>query len=137
MEIVWIDAEEVESDGTSVLEGLDGILIPGGFGSRGVEGKIRAVEFARSKQIPFFGICLGMQCAVIEFARNVAKLPDANSLEYGSCANPVIGPMPGQEDLQDLGGTMRLGSYPCVLAEDSHSYRAYGVDLIDERHRHR
>ncbi|HHT74236.1 MAG TPA: CTP synthase [Firmicutes bacterium] len=137
VEIVWIDAEEVESDGTSVLEGLDGILIPGGFGSRGVEGKIRAVEFARSKQIPFFGICLGMQCAVIEFARNVAKLPDANSLEYGSCANPVIGPMPGQEDLQDLGGTMRLGSYPCVLAEDSHSYRAYGVDLIDERHRHR
>lgn len=137
VDIVWIDAESVEQNGTAVLEELDGILIPGGFGSRGVEGKIRAVEFARSQQIPFLGICLGMQCAVIEFARNVANLPDANSLEYGSCANPVIGPMPGQEGLEKLGGTMRLGSYPCVLSKDSHSFRAYGVDLIHERHRHR
>jgi len=137
VEIEWIDAEYVEHNGTACLEGLDGILIPGGFGSRGVEGKIRAAEFARTKQIPFFGICLGLQCAVIEFARNAAGLRDANSLEYGSCAHPVIGPMPGQEALENLGGTMRLGSYPCVLAKDSHSYRAYGAELIHERHRHR
>ena len=137
VEIAWVDAESIEQNGTSALEAFDGILIPGGFGSRGVEGKIRAVEFARSRRIPFLGICLGMQCAVIEFARNVVKLPDASSIEYGSCANPVIGLMPEQVGLEELGGTMRLGSYPCVLEKDSQSHRAYGVDLIHERHRHR
>ena len=137
VEIAWVDAESIEQNGTSALEAFDGILIPGGFGSRGVEGKIRAVEFARSRRIPFLGICLGMQCAVIEFARNVVKLPDASSIEYGSCANPVIGLMPEQVGLEELGGTMRLGSYPWVLEKDSQSHRAYGVDLIHERHRHR
>lgn len=135
--IKWIDAESIEKDGTAVLEGLDGILIPGGFGNRGVEGKIKAIEYARTNKVPFFGICLGLQCAVIEFARNVAQIPDAGSTEYGSCANPVIGLMSEQEKMTDMGGTMRLGSYPCVLDQDSNSFKAYGIPTINERHRHR
>lgn len=137
VKIEWIDAESIERDGTAVLKDLDGILVPGGFGSRGVEGKIKAVEYARKNKVPFLGICLGMQCAVIEFARNVAGLEDAGSLEYGNCAHPVIGPMPGRVDVEHMGGTMRLGIYPCVVEEGSKTHEAYGVREIEERHRHR
>jgi CTP synthase len=137
VKIEWIDAESVERDGTAVLKDLDGILVPGGFGSRGVEGKIKAVEYARVNKVPFLGICLGMQCAVIEFARNVVGLTDAGSSEYGDYSHPVIGPMPGRVNVENMGGTMRLGNYPCVLEEGSKSHQAYGASEVDERHRHR
>ncbi|NLM39371.1 MAG: CTP synthase [Firmicutes bacterium] len=137
VKIEWIDAESVERDGTAVLKDLDGILVPGGFGSRGVEGKIKAVEYARVNKVPFLGICLGMQCAVIEFARNVVGLTDVGSSEYGDYSHPVIGPMPGRVNVENMGGTMRLGNYPCVLEEGSKSHQAYGASEVDERHRHR
>ena len=138
LEIDWIASDELESsDLESRLGDLDGILVPGGFGVRGIEGKIRAVRFARERQLPFFGICLGLQCAVIEFARNVAGLTDANSSEFDSSTpHPVVDVLAGQ-DLGSLGGTMRLGSYPCKLLPGSKAAQAYDAELVYERHRHR
>ncbi len=138
VDILWTDAEEIENRGPQPsLSDADGILIPGGFGSRGIEGKIRAIQFARESRIPFFGICLGMQCAVIEFARDVAGLRDANSTEFDeNTPYPVIHIMPGQEGVEK-GATMRLGAYPCVLMPNSLAYQAYKSAKISERHRHR
>ncbi len=136
--IVRLDAELIEDDPQKHLGNLDGILIPGGFGDRGTEGKIAAAEFARENGIPYFGLCLGMQIAVIEYARNVTKLEDANSTEFDpETAHPVIDIMEDQKDLTTKGGNMRLGACPCELAEDSFSYHAYGEKNIQERHRHR
>ncbi|MFZ5626973.1 MAG: CTP synthase, partial [Bacillota bacterium] len=136
--ILWVSAEEMERrDPAELLAEADGILVPGGFGDRGIEGKIRAINYAREKGIPFLGICLGMQCAVIEFARNVAGLKGANSSEFGDTPYPVIDLLPEQKDIEEMGGTMRLGIYPCKLASDSRAYTAYGEELIYERHRHR
>ncbi len=134
-----IEAEEVEREGAErVLSGLDGVLVPGGFDYRGSVGKVDAIRYAREKKVPFFGICLGLQCAVIEFARNVAGLADANSTEFSStCEHPVVCMLDEQYAIVDKGGTMRLGSYPCRLAEGSHARRAYGADEVRERHRHR
>ena len=138
VEIRWIASDDLETaDLEEVLGDLDGILVPGGFGVRGIEGKIQAVRFAREREIPFFGICLGLQCAVIEFARNVAGLEGANSAEFdASSPYPVVDVLAGQ-DLGSLGGTMRLGAYPCKLDPGSKAAAAYGTELIYERHRHR
>jgi CTP synthase len=145
--VSWLDSEIFESDGTiQQLEGVNGILVPGGFGERGAEGKIAAAQFARERQIPYFGICFGMQMAVIEAARHLAGLPQAGSTEFGSPGDPVVGLMTewsrGNEverrNVQsDLGGTMRLGAYPCILKEGSRVRDIYGADSISERHRHR
>ena len=137
--IHWIDSEEITNDNVAgILGDMDGILIPGGFGSRGTEGKIAAAKFARENDIPYFGICLGMQIAVIEFARSVLGHKDANSAEINpQTAHPVIDIMPDQKDVHQLGGTMRLGKWPCKLLEGTKAREAYGVELIDERHRHR
>lgn len=137
--ISWVDAETLStSDVKAKLASVDGILVPGGFGVRGIEGKIEAVTFAREHQIPFLGICLGMQCAVIEFARNVAGLDDANSAEFDAKTSyPVIDLMLEQRGIADKGGTMRLGAYPCRLEPGTKAADAYNKDLIDERHRHR
>jgi len=134
-----VEAEELEhGDPAAILKDFHGILVPGGFGDRGVAGKIMAVEYARTHNIPFLGICLGMQCAVIEFARNVCGLADANSTEFApSTPYPVIALMEEQKNITDLGGTMRLGAYPCILKEKTHSIAAYGAGKISERHRHR
>ncbi len=134
-----IEAEEIESEGVErVLSGVDGVLVPGGFGHRGTAGKIEAVRYARDRQIPFFGICLGLQCGVIEFARNVLGLTDANSTEIEQrCSDPVVCLLDDQYDITDMGGTMRLGSYPCKLVEGSRAHEAYGSLLVHERHRHR
>ncbi len=134
-----MESEELEREGAErVLSGVDGVLVPGGFGYRGIAGKIEAIRFARERQIPFFGICLGLQCAVIEFARNVLGLADANSTEIDSnCTDPVVCMLDDQYDITHLGGTMRLGSYPCELLEGSKAHQAYGSLLVRERHRHR
>jgi CTP synthase len=134
-----VEAEEVDSLGAdAILGGVDGILVPGGFGMRGIEGKIEAIRYARTQKIPYFGICLGMQCAVVEVARNELGLRDANSTEFDSAtAHPVIAMMEEQQSVQDRGGTMRLGAYPCVLTPGSLAHQAYGAGLIHERHRHR
>jgi len=134
-----MEAEEVEREGAEcVLGGVDGVLIPGGFGYRGIPGKIEAIRYAREKNIPFFGICLGLQCAVIEFARNVVKLEDANTTEIErDCRHPVVCLLDEQHTITQLGGTMRLGSYPCNLAEGSRAMQAYGDKTVSERHRHR
>jgi CTP synthase len=134
-----VEAEELERQGAdALLAGIDGVLVPGGFGMRGIEGKILAVQYARENYIPFFGICLGMQCAVVEFARNVMQLSDANSTEFESdTQHPVICLLDEQEGVVAKGGTMRLGAQPCLLAEGSRSLDAYGVAEISERHRHR
>ena len=117
---------------------MDGILVPGGFGMRGIEGKIEAVRFARTRKIPYFGICLGMQCAVVEFARSVLGLEDANSTEFDqTTGHPVIWMMEEQHSVRERGGTMRLGSWPCALAAGTKSREAYAVEQIAERHRHR
>ena len=139
IEIKWINSEDVTKENVeSLLNDVDGILVPGGFGDRGVEGKIEAVCYARENKVPFLGICLGMQCMVIEFARNVAGLEGAHSFELQpETKYPVIDLMPEQKEIEDMGGTMRLGAYPCVLTEDSNAYRAYGKKEIEERHRHR
>jgi len=120
-----------------LLKGVSGILVPGGFGYRGIEGKIKAVKFARVNKIPFLGICLGMQCAVIEFARNVCNLKGANSTEFKKTKYPVISLLEEQTKVNDLGGTMRLGAYPCRLKRNSLAFKAYKIELIQERHRHR
>ncbi|HET6465096.1 MAG TPA: CTP synthase [Nitrospiria bacterium] len=139
VEVMWVDAEEIERKGAETfLKKGDGILIPGGFGNRGIEGKIEAIRFARESKTPFLGICLGMQCAAIEFGRNVAGLKDANSSEFDpKTPHPVIDLIPSQKDLDAKGGTMRLGAYPCEIKKDSLAYRAYQTDLVAERHRHR
>jgi CTP synthase len=135
----WVDAEEIEEKGAAeMLKNADGILVPGGFGSRGIEGKILAVRHARENKVPFFGICLGMQCAVIEFARNVCELKDANSTEFNtSTPHPVIDILPEQNNVVNKGGTMRLGAYRCQLRKDSLAFKAYGTREVFERHRHR
>ena len=138
VEIVRIDAEDLETKGTAQLEGLDGILVPGGFGNRGIEGKIIAAHFARERKIPFYGLCLGMQITVIEFARHVLGLKEAHSTEFNpQTPNPVIHLMESQKSVVTKGGTMRLGQYDCALTPGSQSRAAYGQDLIQERHRHR
>lgn len=141
LDIHWVNAEEIEADDTDmakVMAGVDGILVPGGFGNRGIEGKIKAIQYAREHKIPFFGICLGMQCAVIEFARHVCSMADANSSEFNpNSTHPVIDLMPEQLDVEDLGGTMRLGLYPCKVYPDTLTSKAYNAELIYERHRHR
>ena len=135
----FIDAEEVEAKGPAAfLSEVDAVLVPGGFGARGIEGKIAAVRYVREHGLPFFGICLGMQIAVIEFARNVCGLPGANSSEFDTTTkSPVIDLMYTQRDVEDKGGTMRLGAYPCVLKPGTRAHAAYGSDQISERHRHR
>lgn len=139
VDIQWISSEEINAENVaSLLAQADGILVPGGFGDRGIEGKIEAVRYAREQGIPFFGICLGMQMAVIEFARSVAGMTGANSTEFSpESAFPVIDLMPEQRDIEDMGGTMRLGLYPCKLTEGRVSRQVYGKELIYERHRHR
>jgi CTP synthase len=135
----YIDAEEVEAQGAAkFLSDVDALLVPGGFGARGIEGKIAAVRYAREQKLPFFGICLGMQIAVIEYARNVCGLAGANSAEFDKeCKTAVIDLMVDQRGVQNLGGTMRLGAYPCKLKPGSLAFAAYGSELISERHRHR
>ncbi|MBQ6743231.1 MAG: CTP synthase [Acidaminococcaceae bacterium] len=140
LDIRWVNAEKIEAPGTDldkVFAGVDGILVPGGFGDRGIEGKISAVRYAREHKIPFFGICLGMQCAVIEFARNVCGMKDANSSEFKAEVPAVIDLMPDQVDIEDKGGTMRLGLYPCKVYPGTLTDKAYGQPLVYERHRHR
>jgi CTP synthase len=137
--ILKVESEDVEREGAeAVLGGVDGVLVPGGFGYRGIPGKIEAVRYARERGVPYFGICLGLQCAVIEFARNVVGLEDANTTEIESaCQHPVVCLLDDQFHITDKGGTMRLGSYQCVLAEGSKAHQAYGGLEVHERHRHR
>ncbi len=137
--IEWVDSELLNMKNINkILDGCDGIIVPGGFGDRGIQGKIDAVSYARQNNIPFFGICLGMQMAVVEFARNVLGYKDANSSEFNeNCAHPVIDIMPDQKDITDKGGTMRLGIYPCKLTPDSRVKSLYNDEIIYERHRHR
>jgi CTP synthase len=139
VDIAWIDAEHIERDGAEAhFADVDGILVPGGFGDRGIEGKIQAVRYARERRVPYFGICLGMQCAVIEFARHVCGLEGANSAEFAPAApHLVVDLLPEQRHLADKGGTMRLGLYPILLTEGSRASRLYGEGIIRERHRHR
>ncbi|MEP7218036.1 MAG: CTP synthase, partial [Bacteroidota bacterium] len=139
VDLQWIDSEGLrsEADVKSALAGLDGLLVAPGFGSRGVEGKIMAIRYVRQNGIPFFGICLGMQCATIEYARNVCGLADANSAEFAKTPNTVIDLMADQKHVKEKGGTMRLGSYPCIIAKKSRTLAAYREQFITERHRHR
>ncbi len=140
VKIKWIYAEDLEKEVSfpDYFSDVDGILVPGGFGDRGIEGKINAIKYARKQGIPLFGICLGMQCAVIEFARNVVGLTGANSSEFNPATPfPVIDLMPEQKDIEDMGGTMRLGLYPCKMPPDSISSESYGEEIVYERHRHR
>jgi len=139
IKIQWIDAEKVhDQNADELFHDVDGILVPGGFGDRGIEGKIAAIKYAREKKKPYLGICLGMQTAVIEFARNVAGLKEANSTEFNlNTAHPVIDILPEQKDIEAMGGTMRLGVYPCKMEDDSIAKSCYQEELIYERHRHR
>lgn len=137
--LLWTHSEQVNADNSNTwFAEVDGILVAPGFGSRGIDGKIEAIRYARENKVPFFGICLGMQCAVIEFARNVLQLKDAHSTEIKDYTpHPVIDLMEEQKGLADMGGTMRLGAYPCQLAEGSEAHKAYGNQETEERHRHR
>lgn len=139
VEIKWVDSETVTKENAAELLGdVKGILVPGGFGDRGVEGKICAIQYAREHGIPFLGLCLGMQLSIVEFARNVAGLTDAHSAELDpSTTHPVIHLMPDQNGVEDIGGTLRLGSYPCVLDKTSKAFALYRAGTIQERHRHR
>jgi len=139
LNVRWISAEEIEENGAdNHLKGVSAILVPGGFGVRGVDGKVKAIEYARQQKIPFLGLCLGMQCAVIEWARNVANLPQSNSAEFEpTTPDPVINLLPEQQDVVDLGGTMRLGLYPCRLATNTLAFSLYQQEVVYERHRHR
>jgi CTP synthase len=135
----WVSSEDLESQGAeNFLMGVSGILVPGGFGFRGIDGKIAAIKYARENQIPFLGLCLGMQCSVIEWAQHVAMLEDANSVEFAPDAvNPVINLLPEQQDVVDLGGTMRLGLYPCRVTPNTLASSLYKEEVVYERHRHR
>jgi CTP synthase len=136
--LTWVRAEDIERDGAEAhLRGFAGVLVAPGFGERGIEGKIHAVEYVRTRKIPFFGICLGLQCAVIEFARNVCGLEQANSTEFKQTDQNVIDLMLEQKKVKDYGGTMRLGSYPCAIQKGTKAHKAYRAELIHERHRHR
>jgi CTP synthase len=139
VKIKWVNSEEIEEVGAeTLLADVDGILVPGGFGNRGIEGKISAITYARENKIPFLGICLGMQCAVIEFARNVCGMKDANSTEFEvETEYPIIDLLPEQKDVEEKGGTMRLGISPAKVVEGSKAFAAYGEEIIYERHRHR
>ncbi len=139
VELVWVSSENIKQHGAELyLKGMDGLLIPGGFGERGIEGKIEAIRYVREKKIPFFGICLGMQCAVIAIAREIPGMDDANSFEFDrETDHPVIHMMPDQENVTEMGGTMRLGSYICNITKDTKTYQAYKSKSIQERHRHR
>ncbi len=147
VKVNWLDSEIFETDGAAQeLEGVHGILVPGGFGERGAEGKIAAARFAREREVPYFGICFGMQMAVIEAARNLAGVPGAGSTEFGPCADPVVGLLTEwtrgnlverRDDRSELGGTMRLGAYPCIVEQGSRIAEIYGVRELSERHRHR
>ncbi len=139
LHIRWINSEELETEPPEMhLKGVDAIVVPGGFGSRGVDGKIAAIKYARERQIPFLGLCLGMQCCVIEWARNVAKLKNAHSAEFDEdSVNPVINLLPEQQDVVDLGGTMRLGVYPCHVVPNTLAFKLYRDEVTYERHRHR
>jgi CTP synthase len=138
VDVRWVKAEDIEHSGAErYLSDVAGLLVPGGFGERGVEGKIEAIRYAREHNVPFLGICLGLQCAVIEFARNVCGLRGANSTEFKKTKNGVIDLMTDQKGVKNLGGTMRLGAYPCILAKGTKAQKAYRKDLISERHRHR
>lgn len=135
----WINSEDLETeDAERYLQGVTGLVVPGGFGNRGVDGKIKAVQYARDRKIPFLGLCLGMQCSVIEWARHIAGLEDANSAEFEpNTKNPVINLLPEQQDVVDLGGTMRLGLYPCRIAPNTLAFKLYQDEVVYERHRHR
>jgi CTP synthase len=138
VDVVRIDSERIETEGVGALEGVHGILVAPGFGARGVNGKLLAIQYAREKKIPFLGICFGMQLACVEFARNVCGLTDAMTSEVNeTTANPVIDFLPDQRNVDLKGGTMRLGSYDCTLEPDSLAAAAYGTLQISERHRHR
>ena len=139
VKLKFIDSEKVETEGLGIeLDDVDGVLVPGGFGIRGIEGMITAAQFARGNNIPYFGICLGMQMAVVEYARNICGLAKANSSEFDfSTPHPVIDLLPEQRDVTDKGASMRLGAYPCVVSPDSYAFAAYGQKEISERHRHR
>jgi CTP synthase len=134
-----VDAEDIESHGADTyLKKISGILVPGGFGERGIRGKLEAIRYARENKIPFLGICLGLQSAVIEFANNVCGIPDAASSEFNvNCLNPVIDLMPDQTHDGDKGGTMRLGAYPCKIKPGTLAEECYGASMVSERHRHR
>jgi CTP synthase len=134
-----VDAEQLLSEDTAtVLENVDGIVVPGGFGARGFEGKIVAVRQAREQNIPFLGICLGMQAAVVEYARHVLRLKDANSTEFNPRTQcPIVDVLDDQKNVSEKGGTMRLGNYECVIEAGTHSAEAYGQTVVHERHRHR
>jgi CTP synthase len=138
IELLWIDAEELEHGSPDqILKHADGILVPGGFGARGTEGKIKAIQYAREYKVPYLGICFGMQLAVIEFGRNVCGLEDANSEEFGPTPYPVIALLPEQEKIRQMGASMRLGNYPAHLKESSLANKIYHSNEIVERHRHR
>lgn len=139
LKLRWVNSEDLEHTTVeSLLKGVQGVVVPGGFGTRGIEGKLRAIQYVREHQIPFLGLCLGMQCSVVEWARNVARLDNPNSSEFDAdTPNPVISLLPEQQDVVDLGGTMRLGLYPCRLKEDTLARQLYDQEVIYERHRHR
>ena len=139
VDIKWVDSEELNDDNAAeVFKGIQGIIVPGGFGDRGVEGMIAAAKYARENNIPYLGLCLGMQVAIIEYARHVCMFNDAHSIELDpNTTHPVIALMPDQNGIEDIGGTLRLGSYPCVLDKTSKAYQVYGTENISERHRHR
>lgn len=137
--IKWVDSETVTSENAeTIFQNVDGILVPGGFGDRGIDGKLQAITYAREHNIPFLGLCLGMQLAIVEYARNMVGYRDAHSVELDAgTTHPVIALMPDQNGVEDIGGTLRLGSYPCVLDKQSRAYELYGEETIYERHRHR
>lgn len=137
--VKWVDSELLNDKNVrDVLGDVQGILVPGGFGDRGIDGKITAIKYARENKIPYLGLCLGMQLAIVEFARDVCGLTNAHSIELDpTTVHPVIALLPGQDDVEDIGGTLRLGSYPCMLDKNSTAYRMYGQEIIHERHRHR
>jgi CTP synthase len=138
IDLRWVSSERVEQGDTSLLKGVAGIVVPGGFGHRGIEGKVVASRYARHNRIPYLGLCLGLQCALIDFAREVLDAPDANSTEFAAfTSTPVIDLMPEQRDVANMGGTMRLGLYPCRLVPGTLAHEAYGEQVVYERHRHR
>ena len=139
VDLQWVDSEAINDDNAAeVFADIQGIIVPGGFGTRGVEGMISACKYARENKIPYLGLCLGMQVSIIEFARHVCGLNNAHSIELDSnTSHPVIALMPDQNDVEDIGGTLRLGSYPCILDKTSKAYEVYKSEEIHERHRHR